>query len=112
MKLGSYDDLVENDIRADTQFARAFLAEAGQILIQGEFDVARTTLRHLVKGTIGYAKLAKATGLPEKSLIRMLGPKGNPQANNLLAVFKALQSALKVRMEVRAVAVPARRRAA
>jgi DNA-binding phage protein len=34
--------------------------------------------------------LATATGLPKTSLMRMLGPHGNPRADNLGAILKAL----------------------
>jgi hypothetical protein len=46
---------------------------------------------------------------PSKSLMRMPGPKGNPRANNLLAVIGKLQRVCGVRL---AVGTGARKRAA
>ena len=50
-----------------------------------------------------------ATGISAKSLMRMFGPNGNPQAQNLFAVLSHLQQHAKLRMEVKA--VRSRRRA-
>ena len=47
-------------------------------------------------------KLAKATGTPSKSLMRMLGPKGNPRASNLLTVLGKLQRVSGVHLAVAA----------
>jgi len=40
---------------------------------------------------MGFDGLSKRTGIPPKSLMRMLGPAGNPQASNLLAIIGALR---------------------
>ena len=40
---------------------------------------------------MGFEKLGEATGTQPKSLIRMFGPRGNPQARNLFSVLGYLQ---------------------
>jgi hypothetical protein len=40
---------------------------------------------------MGFEKLSEATATPSKSLIRMFGPQGNPQARNLFGVISYLQ---------------------
>ncbi len=50
----------------------------------------RSGLRRYVNATIGFARLSEATGIHEKSLMRMLGPKGNPRAEHLTRVVAAL----------------------
>lgn len=60
-------------------------------------------LRDYINATIGFAALAEATQTPVKSLMRMLGPKGNPTAANLFAVINALQDRTGGHIEVRAV---------
>jgi hypothetical protein len=42
----------------------------------------------------------QATGAPPKSLIRMFGPCGNPQARNLFSVIGYLQKRAGVRLHV------------
>ncbi|HZQ11779.1 MAG TPA: hypothetical protein VFB31_03110 [Pseudolabrys sp.] len=46
--------------------------------------------------------LATATGAPAKSLIRMFGPRGNPQAKNLFAVIGYLQKKAGLHLRVAA----------
>jgi hypothetical protein len=48
----------------------------------------RTIMRDYIKATVGFEKLGAATGAPPKCLIRMFGPRGNPQARNLFSVIK------------------------
>jgi len=40
---------------------------------------------------VGFEQLGAETGSSPKSLIRMFGPTGNPQARNLFAVISHLQ---------------------
>ena len=58
-------------------------------------------LRDYVNATVGFERLAAATDMPSKSVMRMLGPKGNPTANNLFAIIGALQRASGVQLQVR-----------
>jgi hypothetical protein len=57
-------------------------------------------LRDYIKATIGFERLGAATGAPAKSLIRMFGPRGNPQAKNLLGVIGYLQKQEGVELRV------------
>jgi len=59
-----------------------------------------TILRDYIKATVGFEKLGRATGAPPKSLIRMFGPRGNPQARNLFSVIGYLQKRAGVRLHV------------
>src|ERR1700710_1240070 len=84
----------------DPAFREALLTEAVEHLIAGKVDVGKAVLRDYINATVGFARLAKATGTPSKSLMRMLGPKGNPRANNLLAMIGKLQRVSGVRLSV------------
>lgn len=84
----------------DPAFRAALLTEAVEHLIAGEIDVGKAVLRDYINATIGFARLADVTGIPSKSLMRMLGPTGNPRANNLFAVIGKLQHATGVRLAV------------
>jgi DNA-binding phage protein len=72
-------------------FAAAMLREGIDILLNGEFEVGKEVLRDYVNATMGFEALSKETDIPPKSLMRMLGPAGNPQASNLFAILGALQ---------------------
>ena len=70
---------------------RASLLEAGlDALLGGDLPGFREGIRSYVNATLGFARLAERTGIPEKSLMRMLGPSGNPRAAHLATVIGAV----------------------
>jgi DNA-binding phage protein len=87
----SFKETVLERVRRDPKFAQALLRQGVDALLSEEFDVAKDLLRDYINATIGFDGLAREAGIPIKSLMRMLGPSGNPQASNLLAVIAALQ---------------------
>jgi DNA-binding phage protein len=99
----SFNETLRARAAADPGFVQALLAEAGQALLQGELEDTRAALRATINATIGFEALARPTGIPPKSLMRMFGPNGNPTAANLSGVLAALQAKLGVQLEVRAV---------
>ncbi len=100
----NFRDSVKARIEADPEYRAALFKEAVQTLIEGDVGTARAVLRDFINATIGFEKLAAATGTPVKSLMRMFGPKGNPTAANLFAVIHVLQKKTRVHLEVRATA--------
>jgi DNA-binding phage protein len=86
----------------DPEFARGMLFEGINSLLGDEVDVGKDILRDYINATIGFEKLGKKVGLPPKSLMRMFGPSGNPQARNLFAVIAALQKDAGVELHVAA----------
>lgn len=78
---------------------RPLLTEAVEQLISGEVEVGKAVLRDY-NATVGFERLAKATGTPSKSLMHMLGPKGNSRANNLFAMLNKLQRVSGVHLAV------------
>ncbi len=85
-----FKDLCSAD-KADKKFAESLLREGIDALLSGDVETGKSLLRDTIKATVGFEQLAKATGAPAKSLIRMFGPRGNPQAKNLFAVIGYLQ---------------------
>lgn len=98
----SFKDHIKAKIKSDPEFRQALFQEAVQTLIEGDVATARAVLRDFVNATIGFPALAKATGIPSKSLMRMFGPNGNPTAANLSEVIRVLQKKTRVHLEVRA----------
>jgi DNA-binding phage protein len=104
-----FKETVKLRAERDIAFREALLTEAVEQLIAGEVEVGKAILRDYINATMGFEKLAKATGTPSKSLMRMFGPKGNPRANNLFAVIAKLQRVSGIHL---AVASGRRKRAA
>jgi DNA-binding phage protein len=104
----SFKETVQARAKKDAAFRAALLTEGVEALLAGDIDAGKAALRDYINATIGFEDLAVATGVAPKSLMRMFGPAGNPQASNLFAVLAHLQHAEKVALEVHA--AKARRR--
>jgi DNA-binding phage protein len=98
----SFQELVKKRIRREPGFATALLEEVLERLVANDVVTAQLLLRDVVNGTIGFQALASATGLMEKSLMRMLSAKGNPQARNLFRIIHALQQLNDVSLAITA----------
>jgi DNA-binding phage protein len=96
----SFKDLAQRHVAADPAFAEALLREAIDTMLAGDVETGKAVLRDYIKATIGFEKLGQATGTQPKSLIRMFGPRGNPQARNLFNVLGYLQRQAGVELHV------------
>ena len=97
----SFRETVAARIQRDRGFRRELLREGVECLVSGELDEAKILLRDFIHATLGFGALADATGIPVKSLLRMFGPSGNPQAKNLLQVIAYLQQHEGIRLRVK-----------
>jgi DNA-binding phage protein len=100
----SFRETIRARAERDPAFREALFQDAMQGLLQGDTDYGRTALRTYINATIGFERLSDVLDRPQKSLMRMFGPRGNPTAENLMAVIHALQAETGVRLEIRAVA--------
>jgi len=98
----SFKELVQSQVKADKKFADALLREGIDAMLSGDMETGKTILRDYIKATVGFEKLGEATGVPPKSLIRMFGPRGNPQARNLFSVIGYLQKRAGLHLHVAA----------
>ena len=76
---------------------------AGRGLCRGTWGCGKAVLRDYINATIGFEELGDLTDKSPKSLMRMFGPSGNPQAGNLFEVIGYLQKREGLHFEVRAV---------
>ena len=98
----SFKELVQRHVAEDPAYAEALLREGIDTMLAGDVDTGKAILRDYIKATVGFEKLGEATGTPPKSLIRMFGPRGNPQARNLFSVIGYLQKHAGVELHVMA----------
>ena len=98
----SFAELVQRNAAADPDFAEALLREGIDSMLSGDVDTGKAILRDYIKATIGFEKLGEATATQPKSLIRMFGPRGNPQARNLFGVIGYLQRRAGIELHVAA----------
>ena len=76
------------------------LTEAVNELLAGDLDAGKTMLRDYINATITFQQLAKKLKKSDKSVHRMLGPRGNPQ--NIIEIIKILQTHERVQLRVEA----------
>jgi len=98
----SFKDKVKARVERDPKFRAALFQEAIEQMLAGDMGTGKAVMRDYINATVGFERLARETGTPAKSLMRMFGPKGNPRASNLFAVISRLQKASKVRLGIAA----------
>jgi hypothetical protein len=100
MPTKTFKELVQKHVSADPTFAEALLLEGIETMLGGDVDAGKAILRDYIKATVGFEKLGHATKTQPKSLIRMFGPRGNPQAKNLFSVIGYLQKRAGLQLHV------------
>jgi DNA-binding phage protein len=96
----SFRETIKARADRDPAFREALLAEGVDAMIAGDLDTGKAVLRDYINATIGFERLAKSTGTPAKSLMRMFGPRGNPNARSLFIVIGALQQSSGVSLSI------------
>ena len=91
-----------NRAEHDTEFRRHMLTEAVNELLAGDLNAGRSILRDYINSTITFQGLAAKLRKSSKSIHRMLGPSGNPRAENIIEIIKILQDHERVRLQVKA----------
>ena len=97
-----FKETIQERASRDAGFREALLKEAVDALLSGDVETGKTVLRNYINATVGFDKLATVTKKSPKSLMRMLGPKGNPQARNFFEIVAYLQKREGLRLKVRA----------
>ena len=95
-----FKETIRARAQRDSKFRRALLREAVECFLSGDLDTGKAVLRDYVNATVGFQALEEQTEIPAKSLMRMLGPNGNPSAASLSNILTALQQSEGVRFEL------------
>ena len=96
-----FKETIRARVKRDPGFREALLREGIENFLAGDVETGKIILRDFINATVGFTKLSDVTHRSAKSLMRMLGPNGNPQARNLFEIVAYLQHAEGVRFEVR-----------
>ena len=87
----SFKETIRAHAQWDSAFRKALLQDAVECLLAGDDDTGKAVLRDYNNATNGFEELSEVFNKSTKSLMRMFGSKGNPQASNLFAVIRYLQ---------------------
>jgi DNA-binding phage protein len=96
-----FKETIRARVERDPKFRKELLREGIESMLAGDIATAKTILRDYINATVGFSELAHATHIPSKSLMRMLGPAGNPRADNLFEVVSFLRHREGVRFQVK-----------
>ena len=86
-----YKETIQARMERDPAFREELLKEGIDCLLSGDVDTGKAVLRDYINATIGFQGLGGLTDKSPKSLMRMFGPNGNPQARNLFEIIGCLQ---------------------
>ena len=106
-----FKETVMEAMRKRPHFRVLMLREGIDVLVGGELQLGKEILRDYINATMGFEALAKKVGIPAKSLMRMLGRSGNPQASNLFAIIGALQRHAGIELHLEEIPPPKKSRA-
>ena len=98
-----FKDTIKDRVARDPAFREELLKEGIESLLTGDVDTGKAVLRNYINATIGFDALGTATDKSPKSLMRMLGPRGNPQASNLFKIIAHLQKREGIHLKVQTV---------
>ncbi|NQV82572.1 MAG: transcriptional regulator [Rhodospirillales bacterium] len=98
-----FKETIQARLQRDPAFREALLMEGVDCLLSGDVETGKAALRDYINATIGFDALGSLTDKSPKSLMRMFGPVGNPQARNLFEIIGHLQKREGVHLEVKAV---------
>jgi hypothetical protein len=105
-----FKETIRARVQRDPGFRKALLREGIENFLSGDVETGKIILRDFINATVGFTKLSDVTRRSAKSLMRMLGPSGNPQARNLFEIVAYLQRSEGVRFEIRAARAASRAR--
>ena len=97
-----FKDTIQARAQRHPAFRKALLHEVVECLLADDVDTGKAVLRDYINATIGFEEISQVFDKSSKSLMRMFGPKGNPQASNLFAVIHYLQEQEGIHLEVKA----------
>ena len=99
-----FKETVRARVQRDAAFRKELLREAVESFLDGDMETGKAILRDYINATIGFQELGELTHHSPKSLMRMLGPSGNPNARNLFEILSALQEKARVQFKLKALA--------
>ena len=99
----NFKETIQARIERDPIFRDELLKEGIECLLADDVDIGKAILRDYINATIGFQELGELTAKSPKSLMRMLGPNGNPQARNLFEVIGCLQKREGLQLKVQAI---------
>jgi hypothetical protein len=75
--------------KQDPDFRQELIVEATNAFLDGDLDTGKRLLRDYLNATEALPSIAGELNQDEKSIRRMVGPRGNPTLNNFVRLLNA-----------------------
>ncbi|MDE0242955.1 MAG: transcriptional regulator [bacterium] len=98
-----FKETIKARIDRDPAFREELLEEGIECLLSGDLEIGKPVLRDYINATIGFQELGSLTEKSPKSLMRMFGPAGNPQARNLFEAIGRILEREGLHLKVKAI---------
>ena len=98
-----FKETIRERVEREPAFREALITEGVECLLAGDVDAGKAVLRDYINATVGFEELGGLTDISPKSLMRMFGPGGNPQAFNLFGIIDRLQKHEGLHFKVHAI---------
>lgn len=99
----AFRETVMARVHNDPEFRSELIREATTAFLDGDAIMGKSLLRDYLNATGTLPDIASKMNKDDKSLRRMLGPKGNPTLNNFVELLHACQEQEQIRFELKAV---------
>jgi DNA-binding phage protein len=87
-------------VKKDPTFRSELIVEATNAFLAGDIETGKSLLRDYLNATEALPTIASELDLNEKSIRRMLGPKGNPTLKNFLSVLTACSRIEHLKLQI------------
>jgi hypothetical protein len=95
-----FKETVMSRAKKDPVFRSELIVEATNAFLSGDLDTGKSLLRDYLNATDILPTIASELDLNEKSIRRMLGPKGNPTLKNFISLLSACSRIEHLKLEV------------
>jgi len=96
-----FKETIKARVERDPAFRKELLIEGIECFLSGDVDTGKAVLRDYINATVGFGELAEVVHRSPKSIMRMFGRNGNPQAQNFFEILAFLQREAGVRLKVK-----------
>ncbi len=95
-----FKDTVQLRAKQDPEYRKELIIEATNCFLGGDINTGKNLLRDYLNATEALPSIARELSQDEKSIRRMIGPRGNPTLKNFLNLLGACKRREGLHMKV------------
>lgn len=95
-----FKETVMQRAKQDPDFRQELIVEATNAFLEGDLDIGKRLLRDYLNATEALPSIANEIKQNEKSIRRMVGPKGNPTLKNITNLLNACKRRERIQLHV------------